>query len=77
MPDKTEMWTNFYRNVIFHTPVWMMDIPGVVSSRFTGSWTRARRTRAVGARVMGVSVIGVRQLAAWAPLRNPVRIRGL
>ena len=88
MPYKAEMWANLYRNVAFNTPVGMMDVPGVVSSRFARSRTRTvgsrtrivgARTRIVGARTigvraMGVSVIGVRQLTVWAPVGMWVRI---
>lgn len=81
MPYKAEMWANLYRNVTFNTPVGMMDVPGVVSSRFArsrtrtvGARTRIVGSRTIGVRAMGVSVIGVRQLTVWAPVGTWVRI---
>lgn len=81
MPYKAEMWANLYRNVAFNTPVGVMNVPSVVSSRFArsrtrtvGSRTRIVGPRTIGVRAMGVSVIGVRQLTVWAPVGTSVRI---
>lgn len=81
MPYKAEMWANLYRNVALNTPVGVMNVPSVVSSRFArsrtrtvGSRTRIVGPRTIGVRAMGVSVIGVRQLTVWAPVGTSVRI---
>lgn len=74
MPYKAEMWANLYRNVAFNTPVGMMNVPCVVSSRFARSRNRTVGSRTIGVRAMGVSVIGVRQLTVWAPVGTSVRI---
>ena len=75
MPGKTEMRTNFYRNMVLDATVGMMNTPGVMSSRVTGTrtgtWTGTIGIRAAGIPAIGVSVIGVRQLSVWAP---PVRM---